>query len=226
MAALAGLLACGGGGAERGTSEAPVSLAVHGGEHEAEEGIPQGSPSAAGEVPGSRDGLDRVGQPAPAWGELEWIGSEPLRLEDLRGRVVLIRFWTDACPFCRASAPALAEIDRDYRERGVTVIGMYHPKPRGSTRPAGEVAEVRDGFGWRFAVAIDAGWEVIDAFWLAHRPRDYTSASFVLDRRGVIRYVHPGPEYHPGGPPEHEACRRDYADVRAALEALLAEPLE
>lgn len=222
MAVLGLSLACG-GGADRGAPQTPVSLAVRGGAHEGE-GIHHGSPPAVGEVPASRDGLDRIGQPAPAWGELEWVGSEPLRLEDLRGRVVLIRFWTDTCPFCRASAPALVEIDRDYGERGVTVIGMYHPKPRGSTRSAAEVAEVRAELGWRFPVAIDTRWEVLDAFWLSHRSRDYTSVSFVLDRRGVIRYVHPGPEYHPGGPPEHEACRRDYAELRAAIETLLAEP--
>lgn len=179
---------------------------------------------AAG-VPASRGGLDRIGLPAPAWGPMEWIGSEPLVLEDLRGRVVLIRFWTDTCPFCRATAPALVEIDADYRARGVTVIGMYHPKPRGSTRSVAEVAEVAAGYGFRFPVALDAQWAALDAFWLAHAPRDATSASFVLDRRGVVRYVHPGPEYHPGGPADHEACRRDYAEVRAALEALLAEPM-
>lgn len=201
-----GVSGCG-GGAERGDSESPVT-----------------SDSArVGEVPTSQGGLDRIGHAAPAWGEMAWIGSEPLALEDLRGRVVLIRFWTDTCPFCRATAPALAELDADYRERGVTVIGMYHPKPRGTTRPIAEIAAVREAHGWRFPVAVDAGWEVLDAFWLAHRPRDHTSVTFVLDRDGVIRYVHPGPEYHPGGPAEHEECRRDYAEVRAALEAVLGE---
>ncbi|MCA9705447.1 MAG: redoxin domain-containing protein [Myxococcales bacterium] len=76
-----------------------------------------------------------MGQPAPAWGAVPWVDSPPLRLEDLRGRVVLIRFFTDTCPFCRATAPALARIDADYRDRGVAVIGMYHPKPGGPAAP-------------------------------------------------------------------------------------------
>lgn len=200
LGALIGVVGCG-GGTERGALEAPA-------------------------VPVSRGGLDRIGKPAPAWGEMEWIGSEPLGLEDLRGRVVLIRFWTDTCPFCRASAPALAELDADYRERGVIVIGMYHPKPRGTTRTLAELGAVRDEYGWRFPVAVDAEWAALDSFWLADGPRDYTSVSFVIDRSGIVRYVHPGPEYHSGGPGDHEACRRDYADVRAALDALLAEPRE
>jgi len=203
LGAVIGVLACG-GGAER--SPSTTSAAV------------------VGQVPASRGGLDCVGHAAPAWGEMDWIGSEPLALEDLRGRVVLIRFWTDTCPLCRATAPALVEIDAEYRERGVTVIGMYHPKPRGTTRSLAEIAAVREEYGWGFPVAVDSSWAVLDAFWLAHGPRDYTSVSFVLDRRGVVRYVHPGGEYHPGGPTDHEQCRRDYADVRAALEAVLGEP--
>lgn len=199
-------LAC--GGAEQPAVEAPVLV------------------SAGAVVPKSRGGLDRVGLPAPAWGELEWLGGEPLALEDLRGRVVLIRFWTDTCPFCRATAPALVEIDADYRDRGVTVVGMYHPKPRGSTRSSAEVGEVVAELGWRFPIALDLDWSVLDAFWLAQRARDYTSVSFVLDRRGVVRYVHPGPEFHPDGPPGHEDCRRDHQEIRDALDALLAEPLE
>lgn len=220
-----GVSGCG-GGAERGVSEAPAVAregSVVAEANAVEVPVTNGS-ARAGPVPTSRGGLDRIGHVAPSWGEMAWIGSEPLALEDLRGRVVLIRFWTDTCPFCRATAPALVEIDADYRARGVTVIGMYHPKPRGTTRPAAEVAAVAEGFGWRFPVALDQGWAALDAFWLAHGPRDYTSVSFVLDRRGVIRYVHPGGEFHPGGPVDHEACRRDYADVRAAIEALLAEP--
>lgn len=198
-------LACG-GGAERGPAAAASTPgSVHG-------------------VPASRAGQDRVGREAPDFGELTWLNTEPLTLADLRGRVVLIRFWTDTCPFCRATAPALAQLDAEYRDRGVTVVGMYHPKPRGTSRTPAEVAEVTAGWGWRFPVALDTQWAVLDAFWLAHAPRDHTSASFVLDRRGVVRYVHPGPEFHADGPADHETCRRDHADVRAALEALLAEP--
>jgi thiol-disulfide isomerase/thioredoxin len=212
-------LACG-GGAERSVVAEPEE-----GAREPAAIDEPGSASPADEVPTSRGGLDRIGTPAPAWGAMEWLGSEPLTLEDLRGRVVLIRFWTDTCPFCRATAPALAQLDADHREQGVTVIGMYHPKPRGSVRTPAEVAAVIEAWGWRFPVALDTRWAALDAFWLGHGPRDATSASFVLDRQGVIRYVHPGPEFHPDGPADHESCRRDYAEIRAVLAALLAEPI-
>ncbi|MEM9460577.1 MAG: TlpA disulfide reductase family protein [Myxococcota bacterium] len=165
-----------------------------------------------------------IGQLAPAWGVLPWVGTEPLRLADLQGQVVLVRFWTDTCPFCRATAPALAQIDADYRERGVTVIGMYHPKPRRKRPTPEQVAEVTAGWGWRFPVALDLDWAVLDSFWPPDAGRRYTSVSFVLDRGGTIRHVHPGPEYHPDGPDDHGDCRRDYQQIRATLDTLLAEP--
>jgi thiol-disulfide isomerase/thioredoxin len=174
-------------------------------------------------LPPSRDGLDMVGRAAPEWGNLVWLNSPPLHLKDLRGKVVLLRFWTNTCPFCAATAPALRQIDQDFARRGVVVIGMYHPKPPGVDRPVQEVEQTIRGWGWRFPVGLDVQWKTLEAFWLNGPARAATSASFLMDRRGIIRWVHPGPEYHPGGPADHQQCRDDYRDLRLAIEALLAE---
>lgn len=208
---MLGALGCSGAAEPSGVSPTPSVAAA------------QLHPKPSAGVAASRGGTDRLGQPAPPWGNVAWLDGQPRSLADLRGRVVLIRFWTDTCPFCRASAPALAQLDRDYRDRGVTVIGMYHPKPRGTERTPAQVAEVVGGWGWEFPVALDLDWAILDAYWLASADRRYTSVSFVLDEHGTIRYVHPGPEFHRGGPPDHETCRADEADIRATLDALLAE---
>jgi peroxiredoxin len=169
------------------------------------------------------DGDDRIGVPAPPFTVSAWIGSAPLVLADLRGKVVLIRFFTDGCPYCRATAPALKELDDDFRARGLVVVGLFHPKPRGGKRSVAQVTEVVERWGWTFPVAIDDAWSTLDAYWLASAERSATSASFLVDQSGVIRWVHPGPEFHPDGHADHEACRRDYASLRAAIETLLAE---
>ncbi len=51
-------------------------------------------------------GNDRIGVVAPPFKFDGWLNSAPLSLEDLRGQVVLVRWWTDTCPFCASSAPA------------------------------------------------------------------------------------------------------------------------
>jgi len=182
-----------------------------------------GPPAPPRREPGTPGGADdpMIGTAAPTW-DVPFIGTDAPSLSDLQGRVVLLRFWTDTCPFCRATAPALVAIDEAYRARGVTVVGMYHPKPRGTARESAAVAEVAERYGFSFPIGLDLDWSVLDAYWLSKPGRRYTSVSFVIDQGGVVRFIHPGPEFHPGGADDHDQCRADYAAVTAALDALLA----
>src|SRR5436189_6408060 len=74
----------------------------------------------------------------PAWEKLlgtrpaewhleDWLNSKPLKLEDLRGKVVLVRWWTAPdCPYCAATAAALNDFSTAYGGSGLQVIGIYH----------------------------------------------------------------------------------------------------
>ena len=79
--------------------------------------------------------LGAVGQPASPWQLVEWDGAAPRRLEQLRGQVVVVRFWTNTCPYCARSLPALQQLADELRGRPVQFVGIYHSKPRGSERP-------------------------------------------------------------------------------------------
>src|SRR3989475_1848428 len=57
-----------------------------------------------------------------------WINSDPLTLKKLRGRVVLVEFWTFGCYNCRNTLPSVKEWDAKYRERGLTVVGVHTPE--------------------------------------------------------------------------------------------------
>lgn len=189
---------------------------------EAERASANESPAAQGaEVPAPRAGAELVGRPAPSWDGLTWLDGEERSLEQLRGRVVLVRFWTSTCPYCEASAPAFAELHEDFGDRGLVVVGLHHEKPRG--RPVDRAALERkvERFGWTFPVATDGAWSVLERYWLDTGDRRATSASFLIDREGRIRWVHPGPELHPDGPEDHAQCRHDYRDLRQAVRALL-----
>jgi peroxiredoxin len=163
-----------------------------------------------------------VGQPAPAWPELRWVQGGPLSLSDLRGKVVLVRFFTDPdCPYCSATAPALNELQREFGASGLVVVGFYTPKPNPRATTVEHVRRVAQKYGFRFPVAVDDEWKALRRLWLDRADSGWTSASLLIDRRGVVRHVHPGGVFAKES--SDPQARRDYEEMRSAIEALLAD---
>jgi peroxiredoxin len=172
-------------------------------------------------------GSDRIGVAAPQFQFDRWLNSAPLSLEDLRGQVVLVRWWTDTCPFCASSAPALRALHDQYSAEGLTVIGVFHPKAgRDDPLDVARVQRAVESRQFLFPVAIDWEWRTrtLKDWWLTGPERPATSVTFLLDKSGIIRFVHPGMEYHDAdGNEEHAMCVNDMASIRAAIERLIAE---
>ena len=83
--------------------------------------LPVSSPhqSEQGEVV---EGFELIGTTAPDWEITEWIGSPPLSLAALRGKVVFVRWFAGTgCPYCSATAPALNRLHQDFARRGLVV---------------------------------------------------------------------------------------------------------
>jgi peroxiredoxin len=159
-----------------------------------------------------------IGTTPPEWNAERWLGSPPRTLASLRGSVVLVRWWTAGCPFCSATAPALRTFHQTYGPRGLQVIGMYHHKEETPFDPA-VYEQTAKKYGFTFPVAFDPDWKTLGS-WM--RDKDghavdtgFTSVTFLLDKRGVVRYVHPGGQYVAG-----DAA---YAELESSIERLLAE---
>ena len=182
-------------------------------------------PSAAIFAPAlaAAEGQELIGRLAPPLNLKDWLNSKPLEISDLRGKVVLLRWWTEGCPFCAATGPALISLQQAFGSRGLEVIGIFHPKPPGKwSREA--VQHAIDEKRFTFPIAVDGDWTALKQWWLTKK-RDFTSVSFLLDQNGVIRYVHPGGEFHDGqqgGMPTHEACNRDMHFIRGEIARLLS----
>ena len=158
--------------------------------------------ASAGAVPGA----ELIGTAPPPWTLGDWMGSPPLTLAGLRGKVVLLRWFTDtSCPYCSLTAPALNQLHHDYAARGLVVIGVYHHKRREALDLAAVRGWARE-YGFQFPVAVDRDWRTLRRWWLDGGPRDFTSVTFLIDQRGVIRHVHPGGTLAPGTP-DFEALR-------------------
>jgi thiol-disulfide isomerase/thioredoxin len=119
-------------------------------------------------------------------GATGWLGSEPLGPDDLRGRVVLVDFWTLTCINWLRTAPYIRAWSRAYRDDGLVVIGVHTPEfsfehDIGLVRRATEEREIN------YPVAADNDYAVWSAF-----ANHYWPALYFVDRDGVIRDQHFG----------------------------------
>jgi peroxiredoxin len=100
---------------------------------------------------------------------------------------------------------------------------MYHPKPFPKDKKVEAVKKASQHLGFMFPVALDNDWTTLKKFWLNRADRSYTSVSFLIDKKGVIRHIHPGGEYHEDGKGSHEQCRIDYLEMKDMIEKLIEE---
>ena len=119
-----------------------------------------------------------------------WINSEPLTLKSLHGRVVLIEFWTFACYNCRNTLPSLKKWDAQYRDKGLTIIGVHTPEldfERDIDQLRREVA----GLGIKYPVVTDQDYST----WKAYSVEAWPTL-FLLDKQGRVRWTHVGEGYY------------------------------
>jgi thiol-disulfide isomerase/thioredoxin len=123
---------------------------------------------------------------APQFAAGEWINSEPVKLEALRGRVVLVDFWTFGCYNCRNTLPTLKRFDGEYRTRGLTIIGVHSPEFDREKRIESVRREI-SSLGINYAVVTDNDYET----WRAYSVEAWPTV-VILDKRGRIRFTHIG----------------------------------
>ncbi|GAB2756570.1 redoxin domain-containing protein [Sinomonas soli] len=125
--------------------------------------------------------------PAPALrGETAWIGSPPLDLKSLRGKVVLIDFWAYSCINCQRSLPHIVQLNDAYRAAGLEVIGIHTPEYAFEREQRNVEAGVKE-HGIDYPVAMDNSY----ATWTAYRNR-FWPAQYLIDANGTVRHIQQG----------------------------------
>jgi cytochrome c biogenesis protein CcdA/thiol-disulfide isomerase/thioredoxin len=162
--------------------------------------------STSGGADGRRAGLPVLGRAPDFTGTQRWFntpGDAPLSLRQLRGRVVLVDFWTYTCINCIRTLPYVRAWDQRYRRRGLTIVGVHTPEFP-FERDAGNVERAIGRNGLRYPVAQDNDYATWDAW-----SNQYWPAKYLIDARGRVRYAHFG--------------EGDYEKTESAIRALLAE---
>ena len=133
--------------------------------------------------------LANCGPARPFVGIQEWLntpGNQPLTIEALRGKVVLIDFWTFSCINCQRTLPYLTDWDAKYRNDGLVIVGVHSPE-FAYEHEVPNVIERSAELGVTYPIAIDNDFRT----WRAYNQR-YWPAQYLVDKNGVVRQVHYG----------------------------------
>jgi thiol-disulfide isomerase/thioredoxin len=138
------------------------------------------------QAPARRLNLPSEGTMPPITGAVEWLNSPPLTAESLRGKVVLVDFWTFGCINCRNALPYVREWHRKYKDQGLVVVGVHTPEFAYEKNIANVKRALVD-LGIGFPVAVDNNFAVWRAF-----NNSYWPAHYFVDAKGQIRFHHFG----------------------------------
>jgi cytochrome c biogenesis protein CcdA/thiol-disulfide isomerase/thioredoxin len=152
----------------------------------------------------SHEKLSDMGPAPEITGITQWINSSPLSLSELRGKVVLIDFWTYSCINCIRTLPHVENWYRDYKDYGFVVIGVHTPEFEFEKKPD-NVKKAVAHFGITYPVALDNDYATWNAFHNYYWPADY-----LIDQNGIIRMTHFG--------------EGEYDETENAIRALLNMP--
>ncbi len=136
-------------------------------------------------------------------GAVDWLNSPPLAAGQLRGKVVLVNFWTYSCINCIRTLPYLRAWAAKYKDQGLTVIGVHTPE-FAFEKNTGNIRKAIDKHRISYPVAVDNNYAIWRAF-----GNHYWPAFYVIDARGQIRH--------------HQFGEGDYDKSEQAIQALLRE---
>ncbi len=132
-----------------------------------------------------------------------WVNSEPLALEGLRGKVVLIDFWTYSCINCKRTQPYLNAWHDKYNQDGLVIVGVHAPEFAFEKVTKNVQKAVLDA-KIKYPVALDNDFQT----WQAYK-NQYWPAKYLIDKNGLVRYTHFG--------------EGEYEETETAIQALLQE---
>jgi thiol-disulfide isomerase/thioredoxin len=136
-------------------------------------------------------------------GITSYINTNQTKLSDLKGKVVLVDFWTYSCINCIRTLPYLVDWNQKYSVKGLVIVGVHSPEFE-FEKNIDNVKQAVARFGIKYPVLLDNDHETWNAFQNSYWPRKY-----LVDSDGYIRYDHIG--------------EGDYAETENAIKSLLAE---
>ena len=154
----------------------------------------------------------RIGKAPEFTGVTQWINSDPLTFKKLRGKVVVVHFWTNGCYNCVNNYAHYRSWQERYAGKDVVIVGIHAPEAPGE-RDIARIKQQADKNGLKFPIAVDNDM----ANWQAWKNSVWPTV-YVVDRKGVVRYGWEGELNFQGAKGEET--------VRKVIDTLLADGAE
>jgi cytochrome c biogenesis protein CcdA/thiol-disulfide isomerase/thioredoxin len=139
-----------------------------------------------GRTHGTTTGLTDYGEAPELHASGRWFNSAPLTMHGLRGKVVLVDFWTYSCVNCLRTLPHLKAWDAAYRKDGLVIVGVHTPE-FAFEHDSGNVRSAIERLGVRYPVMQDNAFRTWNAY-----ANQYWPAEYLVDRNGHVRHAHFG----------------------------------
>lgn len=142
--------------------------------------------------------------PAPEFTGVDtWFNSSPLTMKELRGKVVLVDFWTFSCINCIRTLPYMKELNAKYKDQGLVIVGVHAPEFAFEKVPANVEASIKEK-ELTYPIVLDNNFKT----WAAYH-NQYWPAKYLIDKDGNVRYTHFG--------------EGNYAETEEAIRELLRD---
>ncbi len=129
----------------------------------------------------------RMDSPMPSLdGGTDWFNSEPIKSEQLKGKVVLVHFWSISCGVCKESLPDISRWIETYGPKGLAVIAVHMPRQESDTNVEA-VKEAIAEYEVKQSLVVDNWHTITDAF-----ENKYVPAYYVFDGEGKLRHYQAG----------------------------------
>lgn len=138
------------------------------------------------QIKGLVNGIDKPYDAPELVGISRWLNSPPLTIKDLKGKVVLVDFWTYSCVNCVRTLPYMVNLHKQYHDKGLVILGIHAPEFE-FEKKVDNIQSALTRFGILYPVAVDNNlltWSQFhNQFWPAH---------YLIDRNGQVVYTHFG----------------------------------
>lgn len=148
--------------------------------------VPTVAPTAVPPTPKPIIALEDRGPAPELTGLTQWFNSKPLTIAELRGKVVIVDFWTFGCYNCRNTMPYVRALYDKYKDQGLVILGIHTPE-FGYEKVPENVKNAAKDQGVIWPIALDPDFKT----WNAYSNR-YWPAFYFIDARGHLRYTHFG----------------------------------